>query len=112
MISWTELTNRALALEDFVTKYPASNRSTVLQKELLNATSRLLYGSSNTPAYDYDEQVIKPEVKKAYENALKGNKGDTRILMILEKLLQLLDSTNNKLTPEVEKFLNQTVNSK
>ncbi|OMD92901.1 hypothetical protein BSK49_00500 [Paenibacillus odorifer] len=112
VISWTELTNRALALEDFVTKYPASNRSTVLQKELLNATSRLLYGSSNTPAYDYDEQVIKPEVKKAYENALKGNKGDTRILMILEKLLQLLDSTNNKLTPEVEKFLNQTVNSK
>lgn len=112
VISWTELTNRALALEDFVTQYPASNRSTALQKELLIATSRLLYGTSNTPAYDYDEQVIKPEVKKAYEEALKNSKVDTRILTILEKLVQLLNATNNKFTPEVEKFLNQTVNSK
>lgn len=110
-IPWTELTNRALALEDFVTKYPASNRSATLQKELLFATARLLYGTSNTPAYDYDAQVIKPEVKKAYEDAVKNNKGDTRILTILEKLLQLLNSTNNKFTPEVEKFIDQTVNS-
>ncbi|MBY3620604.1 hypothetical protein HGO21_13700 [Acinetobacter sp. CUI P1] len=112
VISWTELTNRALALEDFVTQYPASNRSTALQKELLIATSRILYGTSNTPAYDYDQQVIKPEVKKAYEEALKNSKVDTRILTILEKLVQLLNATNNKFTPEVEKFLNQTVNSK
>ncbi|WP_419886549.1 hypothetical protein [Paenibacillus sp. B-A-8] len=111
VISWTELTNRALALEDFVTKYPASNRSTALQKELLLATSRLLYGTSNTPAYDYDERVIKPEVKKAYEDALKDSKVDTRILSILEKLLQLLNSTNNKFTPVIEKFLVETVNS-
>jgi hypothetical protein len=111
VIPWTELTNRALAIEDFVTKYPASNRSTALQKELLIATSRLLYGSSNTPAYDYDEQVIKPEVKKAYEDALKNSKVDTRILSILEKLLQLLNSTNNKFTPVIEKFLVETVNS-
>jgi hypothetical protein len=111
VISWTELTSRALAIEDFVTKYPASNRSTALQKELLIATSRLLYGTSNTPAYDYDEQVIKPEVKKAYENALKNSKVDTRILSILEKLLQLLNSTNNKFTPVIEKFLVETVNS-
>lgn len=110
-ISWTDLTNRALAIEDFVTKYPASNRSTALQKELLIATSRLLYGTSNTPAYDYDEQVIKPEVKKAYEDALKDSKVDTRILSILEKLLQLLNSTNNKFTPVIEKFLVETVNS-
>ncbi|KTD86116.1 hypothetical protein [Paenibacillus etheri] len=111
VIPWAELTNRALAIEDFVTKYPASNRSTALQKELLIATSRLLYGSSNTPAYDYDEQVIKPEVKKAYEDALKDRKVDTRILSILEKLLQLLNSTNNKFTPVIEKFLVETVNS-
>lgn len=111
VIPWTELTNRALAIEDFVTKYPGSNRSTALQKELLNATSRLLYGTSNTPAYDYDEQIIKPEVKKAYEDALKDSKVDTRILSILEKLLQLLNSTNNKFTPVIEKFLDNTVNS-
>ncbi|WP_339315323.1 hypothetical protein [Paenibacillus sp. FSL R10-2734] len=111
VISWTELTRRALAIEDFVTSYPASNRSAVIQKELLFVTSRLLYGTSNTPAYDYDEQVIKPEVKKAYENALKDSKADTRILSILEKLLQLLNSTNNKLTPVIEKFLDETVNS-
>lgn len=65
-IPWTELTNRALALEDFVTKYPASNRSAALQKELLFATSRLLYGTSNTPAYDYDAQVIKPLILKSH----------------------------------------------
>ncbi|MNP43791.1 hypothetical protein D3C76_1376340 [compost metagenome] len=70
-----------------------------------------MYGTSNTPAYDYDEQVIKPEVKKAYENALKNSKVDTRILSILEKLLQLLNSTNNKFTPVIEKFLVETVNS-
>lgn len=111
VISWTELTNRALVLEDFVTKYPASNRSVALQEELLYATTRLLYGTNNTPAYDYDAQVIQPEVKKAYEEALKNNKADTRILTVLEKLLQLLNSTNNKFTPEIEKFLDQTVNS-
>ncbi|KTD86119.1 hypothetical protein [Paenibacillus etheri] len=111
-ISWSDLTNRVLAMESFVTKYPSSNRSTAIQQQLQNATGYLLYGVSNTSVYGDDPQVIDPEVRQAYEAAVKNATGDSRIVTILEKLLKLLDSTHNKFTPEVEKFLNETINSK
>lgn len=111
VISWTELTNRALVLEDFVIKYPSSNRTAAIQKETLFATSLLLHGSNNTPAYDYDELVIEPELRQAYEDAIKNGPGNSRILTIFEKLLSMLDATNNRLTPEIEKFLKETLNS-
>lgn len=111
MISWTELMNRALALEEFVTKYPSSNRTAVIQKELLVATSLLLHGSNNTPAYDYDALVIEPELRQAYGDAIKNGPGNSRILAILEKLLSMLDTTNNRLTPDIEKFIKESLNS-
>ena len=110
VISWTELTNRALAMENFVTKYPSSNRNAAVKVELLYATSRLLYGANNTPAYDYDQLVIEPKVRQVYEDALKDGPGNSGILTILEKLLSMLDASNNKLTPEIEKFLDETLN--
>ena len=110
VISWTEVTNRALAMENFVTKYPSSNRNAAVKVELLYATSRLLYGANNTPAYDYDQLVIEPKVRQVYEEALKDGPGNSGILTILEKLLSMLDASNNKLTPEIEKFLDETLN--
>lgn len=107
-ISWPELTNRVLTMEDFVTKYPSSNRTSAIKQQLQDATAFLLYGASNTD----DKLVIEPEVRQAYEAAVKNSTGDSRIVTILEKLLKLLDSTHNKFTPEVEKFLKEAVNSK
>lgn len=111
-ISWTELTNRVLAMENFVTQYPSSNRTTAIKQHLQEATGYLLYGANNTGAYGDDQQVINPEVRQAYEAAVKNATGDSKIIAILEKLLKVLDSTNNKFTPEVKKFIDETLKSK
>lgn len=49
-------------------------------------------------------------MRQAYEDALKDGSGNSGILTILERLLSMLDISNNKLTPEIEKFLDETLN--
>lgn len=104
-ISWDEVISRTLAMESFVQKYPTSNRIATVKKELTYAVSRLFYGTDNTPAYDYDQKRLDPELRQAYEDALNKGIGNSKLLATIKKLLAMLDSTENEFTPAVEKFL-------
>ncbi|WP_379127127.1 hypothetical protein [Paenibacillus sp. sgz500958] len=109
VISWEELISRALAQEVFVKTYPNSNRTAVMKQEYGYSLSRVFYGSSNTPAYDSADGgktgKLDPELRQAYEEALKNGTGSSSLLAAIEGLLKLLDTTGDVLTPDVEKYL-------
>ncbi|MEK5493554.1 hypothetical protein MKZ24_22960 [Paenibacillus sp. FSL R7-0297] len=60
VIMWDEIIARAVIMEDFVRKYPKSNRVSAVQTELGYAVLRTFYGMGNTPAYDYEGEAIDP----------------------------------------------------
>lgn len=105
VITWDEVIARAVIMEDFVQKYPKSNRVSAVQTELGYAASRTFYGTDNTPAYDYEGEAIDPALKKAYENVLLEGPGDSLILQIIQKLLSMLDASEDRFTPRIESYL-------
>ncbi|MUT68720.1 hypothetical protein [Paenibacillus sp. NEAU-GSW1] len=110
VVSWDELIKRAIAMEVFLKQYPKSNRATAVKQLFAMTQAAVLYGANNTPAYDAysesgDKISIDPEVRAAYESAVETDKTDSTLAARLEKLLALLDETDNVFTAEVEQLL-------
>ncbi|MFC9709802.1 hypothetical protein ACFTRD_16820 [Paenibacillus sp. NPDC056933] len=109
MITWNELIRRTLEKEAFLNNFPTSNRASAVKNLLY--VSYLFYGSDNTPAYDwYSEEEIRtidPEVKKAYEKTVAKREPNTQSILLdtVEKILHLLDESNNELTPEIKEII-------
>ncbi|QOS79768.1 hypothetical protein JNUCC31_02105 [Paenibacillus sp. JNUCC31] len=109
IITWNELIRRTLEKEAFLNNFPSSNRASAVKNLLF--VSYLFYGSDNTPAYDwYSEEEIRtidPEVKKAYEKAVAKREPNTQSILLdtVEKILHLLDESNNELTPEIKEII-------
>ncbi|MFF2479557.1 hypothetical protein [Paenibacillus sp. NPDC058071] len=112
LLPWDQLLERALAYESFAKQYPKSSRAEAIRRHPL--FSRIFFGSSNTPVYDYSQEtnktVISPDVRNAYEKAVAKGPKDSELLSKIGRLLTLLDQTNNEFTPEIERFLEQSVN--
>ncbi|MDQ0169699.1 hypothetical protein [Paenibacillus tundrae] len=108
IIPWGELIQRTLAMEAFLNSYPQSSRTTAVENLLYLYVHFLFYGSDNTPAYDWftkDEiRTLIPEVKQAYDKALAKREPVTKsaILDSLERVLALLEQTNDRLTPDIQ----------
>ncbi|MFC3749652.1 hypothetical protein [Paenibacillus sp. GCM10012306] len=110
VIGWDQVILRALSKEAFVKKYPASNRKEAVKLNL--SLSRVFFGASNTPAYDGpvgETPKLNPKLRAAYEAVLINGPGSSELLQTIEKLLVLLDSANEELTPEVQQFLDKHV---
>lgn len=104
VISWDELISRILEMEAFIQKYPNSNRMMSIKNNMY--PGYLFHGSSNTPAYGYDKPSrIDPDLRKAYDTALVEGTHNSDILKIIDGLVKLLNKTNNVLTAEVEKYI-------
>ncbi|MFE6075887.1 hypothetical protein ACFVQB_15550 [Paenibacillus sp. NPDC057886] len=109
VISWDELIRRTLEKEAFLNNYPNSGCTTAVERLLF--VGYLFYGSDNSPAYDwYTEEEIRtldPEVKKAYEKAVKNRDPKTKSVLLdtIERILPLLNQNNDELTPEIEKII-------
>ncbi|MGC5773145.1 hypothetical protein [Paenibacillus pabuli] len=111
IITWNELIHRTLEKEAFLNNFPSSNRTSAVQNSLY--VSYLFYGSDNSPAYDwYTEEEIRtidPEVKRAYEKAVAMREPNTKSVLLdtVEKILHLLDESNDELTPEIKEIIEQ-----
>lgn len=105
VITWDEVIARAVIMEDFIQKYPKSNRISTVRTELGYAVSRMFYGEDNTPAYDYDSDIIDPALKRAYKDVLLEGPGDSHILKIVQNLLLKLEAAKNQFTPAIESYL-------
>lgn len=112
VIGWDEVIDRALLVEDFLEKYPTSNRAAVIRNEYSYMKSRVFYGASNTPAYDSEDGktlTIDADVRKAYEAAIDKGTSNSELIQSLEQLIELLNSSNGVRTKEVDRFLEKVV---
>ncbi|MNB79814.1 hypothetical protein D3C75_265610 [compost metagenome] len=109
IITWDELIGRAAIMSDFVDQYPKSNRAAAVREELSYIVPKLLIGADNTPAYDYDTNVLDPELRRAYDDVLLEGPGDNMVLNIITRLIPLLDASGNKHTEEVSAYLEQVI---
>lgn len=74
--------------------------------------SQLLFGASNTPAYDsfsgdQAEPELDAELRQAYEQAVKELPEGSGLKAMLKQLLALLNESGNKLTPKVQRYLDE-----
>ncbi|WP_405152951.1 hypothetical protein [Paenibacillus sp. FSL K6-0108] len=114
MITWDELIRRTLEKEAFLNNFPNSNRTSAVDSSLY--VSYLFYGSDNSPTYDwYTEEEIRtvdPEVKKAYEKVVANREPNSKSILLdtVEKILHLLDQSNDELTPEIKEIIEYVEN--
>lgn len=112
VITWDELLDRALKREAFLQQYPKSNRTAAVKQAFTIAKAMSFYGASNTPAYDGTDgsrSKLDPEVRTAYEKVVANHSGNSAMITTIKKLLDLLDSTDDIRTKEVDEFLEQNV---
>lgn len=104
-IGYQELVNRTLSMEQFVAKYPYSNRAAQVKTLFDRYKLFTFYGLSNTPLFDYNTKTIIPNAKKGYTLVLQYNKpSSSEYLTLLQKFMKLLKDENYKLTAKVEAF--------
>ncbi|GAB6991853.1 hypothetical protein [Paenibacillus pini] len=105
MISWSEVTNRALTQQKFVKSFPVSNRAKQVQSLYNNYLNITFTGLNNTPLFDYEHNKMDAMAKAAYQKVLDNNSIDNNsYLKKLQGFLDVLAKNNDMLTPEVEKY--------
>ncbi len=103
VIGWDEVIKRALAQEKFIASYKDSRKAEEVRQLLKKYLVFTLFGSNNTPLFDYDTKTMVPAAKTAYLETLKNNK-EGEFIKILSDYMELLNKNNYKLTDAVDKF--------
>jgi hypothetical protein len=103
VIGWDEVVKRALSQEEFLNKYPDSQKAgdiTALYKTYEFIT---MYGTNNTPLFDYQTQVFNKDAKTAYLKATKEDNKST-YLKELKGFMDALQKSSYKLTKTVDSY--------
>ncbi|HCC07415.1 MAG TPA: hypothetical protein DEP72_04565 [Clostridiales bacterium] len=103
MIEWNEMLGRALNQEKFIGNYPESVKVEDMRNILRNYLIITLYGSNNTPLFDYETKIMVPKAREAYEAAIKANI-DSKFMKIVSEYIDVIKNNKYKLTQDVETF--------
>ncbi|ASA25602.1 hypothetical protein [Paenibacillus donghaensis] len=109
VIAWTEVSSRALAQEQFIQKYPKSNRIAAVHNLYSMYLTNTFYGQTNTPLFHYDNLEMDLEAQKAYSSVLAKHDGNTPYLQKLEAFMKLLKDNGYKLDEDIKQFLQAEV---
>ncbi len=106
VIPWSEVIERGLAQEAFITTYPKSNRTADVKLKLRFTELSLFYGYNNTPLFKYEDNLLDPEVRQAFDSVLKDSDAVSKsaLLKKLKSWSEVLESNKDKLTQEVEQY--------
>lgn len=104
IVSWEEVIRRALAQEAFLVAYPESVKAKDVAVLFDRYRNALLNGLPNTPIFDYDKNILKAEVRSAFENALKEDR-ESELLDMLASFMEVLGDGGYQMTKEVKAFL-------
>lgn len=108
VIGWDDVIKRALAQEGFIKKHGSSAKVESIKELQKKYLTFMLFGLNNTPLFSYDTKTMDPEAKKAYTKAVKDN-GDSELMQLLGKYMEVLEKSNYKLTGAVDKFRKDAV---
>ncbi|GAA0721107.1 hypothetical protein GCM10008905_11130 [Clostridium malenominatum] len=110
MIGWEEIIARALNQEKFINTYKESTKVNDIKGLYKNYLTFALIGANNTPLFNYDTNIIVPEAKEAYLNAIKKD-SDSIFIKTLKDFMEVLEKDNYKLTEAVNLYRKNIVNN-
>lgn len=103
VIGWDEVIKRALAQEEYIIKYPNSDKTASVNELYQRYVRIAFYGLNNTPLFDYETKLIVKEAEMVYQTFLKDDVG-SQLLMKMKDFLAILEKSQGKLSKEVEMF--------
>lgn len=104
VITWDELADRMVSWEKFMDKYPNSIRLDEVKSMYEMYRFSFFIGASNTPAYDYPNEILDPKLLDAYENYVTRFP-DSSLTPALENLLVLLEEESYQKTERIQEFI-------
>lgn len=106
VIPWSEVIDRGLTQEAFISAHPKSNRTADVKLKLRFTELSLYYGYNNTPLFKYEDNLLDPEVRQAFGKVLKDSDAVSKsaLLKKLKSWSDVLESNNDKLNQEVERY--------
>lgn len=106
VIPWSEVIERGLAQEAYINTYPTSNRVADVKLKLRFTELSLYYGYNNTPLFKYEDNLLDPEVRQAFDHALKNSEAvsNSPLLKKLKSWSEVLENNKDKLNQEVEQY--------
>ena len=106
MINWAEIIKRAGTQEQFIKEYGNSAKVEDIRQLLKRYAALALYGTNNTPLFNYETKQMAPEAKKTYlETGFDENNGSFSKAM--SGYLAILKKNDYKLTNEVQEYRNK-----
>lgn len=106
-IRWDELRKRIIRWENFAKKYPSlpETKTEIIETGL--GLNQLMYwylnGESNTPAYEYEDDKLNPELRASYSRFISENKS-SRFYPDIKAMYEILMKSNFKRTKELDKY--------
>jgi hypothetical protein len=108
VISWDEVINRALVIEEFLLKYQESEKAETMGELYERYKVLTFFGSPNSPIFDQNQGVLKDKVKKAYQQAV-NTANEIEYINILKDFNNILKKTNYRLSIEVDEYRNSII---
>lgn len=107
MIGWEEIIKRGIRQEQFLKEYYDSAKAEDVKQLLKSYLIFALYGTNNTPLFQYEDKQIAPAAKKIYfESAWTG---DGSFSKIMAEYLILVKKNNYSLTKEVDDYRKKVI---
>lgn len=107
MIGWEEIIKRGISQEQFLKEYYDSAKAEDVKQLLKSYLIFALYGTNNTPLFQYEDKQIAPAAKKIYfESAWTG---DGSFSKIMAEYLTLVKKNNYSLTKEVDDYRKKVI---
>ncbi|MCY6369985.1 hypothetical protein [Clostridium ganghwense] len=110
IISWDEVFRRAIRSEDFLKKYPTSIKSKKIKENYLFYAATYLYGTNNSPDFDYINNKLSNKVLESYKN-VSSKYAESDLSKIIEEYIVIIKKNNYTLTDEVENYRKNALNS-
>lgn len=106
VIGYQQLVRRTLAMEQFVQKYPNSNRAKQVRERFELYRDFTFMGTNNTPLFDYETKQMQPNAKTGYANILQWlSVPDSSYLKSLAQFMELAEKHQYKDSDEIRQFV-------
>jgi hypothetical protein len=102
-IEWDEVITRAVTLENFIDQYDDSAKINDVRRMYQRYVSYALYGTNNTPLFNYDTKMMAPKAKESYAKAGDAYP-DSKFVQALTEMMTVLEKNNGELTEEMEQY--------
>jgi len=106
LISYKEVGERVSNWEKLINEYPTLKLHQEANGYYNLYLSTFITGLANSPVFDYQTNILIPEVKEAYEDYINSN-DDSKSRQIVSNYYSLLKNNNFKKTPEFGNFLHE-----